>query len=849
MTNNPNLPLDENPSAAQPAAKAQPISGCVDSVMMILIGFGLAFIAYLRHISILGTTFAPETAPRTAAWIGIGLQAFIFSVVLVPLALFWPSPRRRTYQAWLVIHLMTMVLSIGFLFPPAAIQSQTVFQILVGIAILPLVLTAFRRFPSFHHPDHTPAQSEMVKSNSSSSSSPRQLWLVVGMIIIASSFPWLAIGALGSLLDTVLMLILSFVFGSITALSIVTFLSNPDRLGQRENWSEIFQNGLAASVLCVLAGSSFSFSFGSIQLVMMLSLPIIGWIFVLLNEIFHHFRTIPPSSLKLKEFYRSFSPFIFLVGSIIAFPLLFLDPDELIIVLSSQAGEILTWAFQAAALNALGLFLAVLILVIALVFARRKPPERSQLPPSKEQLATFSLGFLLIITLVIAVSIYSAVGQPGFHGERMFVILKDQADLSAVPESGDYSERRQIAYELMVKHANENQKEIRAVLSRFRVDYTPYYLINGLDVEGNFLVKLWLLRRPEVDRILENPVLRPLPRSLPVETGPLGFSPQDTWNLSMIGADRVWEEFGVRGAGIVIGQSDSGVQGDHPELADSYRGRQGSHDYNWLDPWNHSTAPVDIGGHGTHTLGTILGNRTGVAPDAVWIGCVNLARNLGNPGYYLDCMQFSFAPYPQNGDSLADGDPSVGAHILNNSWGCPPIEGCDANLFLPAVQALRRAGVFVVASAGNDGPACESLNVPPPIYSEVFSVGAVDRSGNLAPFSSIGPVTIDQSGRIKPDLVAPGVEILSSLPEGTYGRYSGTSMAGPHVAGTVALMWSANPALIGNIDLTEELLIESADPYQGFLPQCSGAENFPSTATGYGLLDAYEAVKLARETK
>jgi subtilisin family serine protease len=202
------------------------------------------------------------------------------------------------------------------------------------------------------------------------------------------------------------------------------------------------------------------------------------------------------------------------------------------------------------------------------------------------------------------------------------------------------------------------------------------------------------------------------------------------------------------------------------------------------------------------------------------------------------------APFPLDGDPFTDGDPARGAHVINNSWGCPHIEGCDPGAFLHAIQALRAAGVFVVASAGNDGPACNTLNTPPPIYAEAFAVGAVDRSGNLAFFSSIGPVTADGSNRVKPDILAPGVEVLSALPGSSYGSYSGTSMAGPHVVGVVALMWSANPDLIGDIDRTEEIIIQTAQPYTGKIPNCPGANETPSTAYGYGVINAYEAVKM-----
>ena len=235
----------------------------------------------------------------------------------------------------------------------------------------------------------------------------------------------------------------------------------------------------------------------------------------------------------------------------------------------------------------------------------------------------------------------------------------------------------------------------------------------------------------------------------------------------------------------------------------------------------------------------------GIAPGATWIGCVNLARNLGNPALYLDCWQFNFAPFPIGGDPLTDGKPELGAHVLNNSWGCPDIEGCDINTFLSAVKALRSAGVFVVVSAGNDGPECGSLNVPPAIYQDVFSVGAIDSAGDLAGFSSIGSIIGSDGERIEPDLVAPGYYVFSSTPGSTYASFSGTSMAGPHVVGVVALMWSANPALIGQIDFTTQILHQTARPFTGLLPDCPGADATPSTAVGYGILDAYAAVKQA----
>src|SRR5262249_53236917 len=159
----------------------------------------------------------------------------------------------------------------------------------------------------------------------------------------------------------------------------------------------------------------------------------------------------------------------------------------------------------------------------------------------------------------------------------------------------------------------------------------------------------------------------------------------------------VWAT-GDTGRGVVVGSSDSGVDGSHPALAGTFRGGDDS----WYDPWNGSATPVDHNGHGTHTAGTAAGARgIGVAPGATWIACVNLDRDLANPAYYLDCLQFMLAPFPRGGDPLRDGRPDRAADVLTNSWGCTAIEGCDSGALRAAVAALTTAGIYVVVAAGN----------------------------------------------------------------------------------------------------------------------------------------------------
>ncbi len=238
----------------------------------------------------------------------------------------------------------------------------------------------------------------------------------------------------------------------------------------------------------------------------------------------------------------------------------------------------------------------------------------------------------------------------------------------------------------------------------------------------------------------------------------------------------------------------------------------------------------------------MLGQHTGVAPGAEWIGCVNLARNQGNPAFYLDCMQFMLAPYPHGGDAFVDGEASKGAMIINNSWGCPATEGCDSTVFLPAVDALKKAGIFMSAAAGNTGNyGCDTVIDPPAIYSEVFSAGSVNQEGDISDFSSLESFAVDNINQPKPEILAPGENVISSYPGGGYSMASGTSFAAPHISGVVALMWSANPKLIGNIDETTKILIETSQAYQGQLPNCvAQSESIES-----GLVDAYRAVQAA----
>jgi subtilisin family serine protease len=447
------------------------------------------------------------------------------------------------------------------------------------------------------------------------------------------------------------------------------------------------------------------------------------------------------------------------------------------------------------------------------------------------------------------------------HGAQVDVLLflQEQVDLTAVEELPTLEERRQWVYETLRATALRSQAALRAELDGAGVAYRPFYVANMIALRGGRDLLTKLAARPEVARIVANPSVR---QTLP-EPGPDDVRSQAVgevvWNVESINADDVWGQ-GYTGEGIVVAGQDTGYDWDHPALLGQYRGYNGvtvTHDYHWHDAIHSpgsscgadSPFPCDDHGHGTHTMGTMIGddghgNQVGVAPGAQWIGCRNMDEGVGSPATYAECFEFFLAPYPVGGDPFTEGEPSLAPHVINNSWTCPPSEGCDPGTLQTVVENVRAAGIVVVASAGNSGSSCGSVQSPLAIYDAAFSVGATDRSGIIAGFSGRGPVTVDGSGRRKPDISAPGVRIYSSVPGTAYGPSSGTSMAGPHVAGTVALLWSAAPSLIGDVDATEDVIGRAARP-RTTTQGCGGdgAEDVPNNVYGWGIVDALAAVE------
>jgi subtilisin family serine protease len=444
---------------------------------------------------------------------------------------------------------------------------------------------------------------------------------------------------------------------------------------------------------------------------------------------------------------------------------------------------------------------------------------------------------------------HTAAGQPA----EFLVVLAEQADLRGAASLPTRKAKGRFVHAALLQTARETQGPLLAWLEANRIPHRSFYIANLIWVQGDSAVVQALAARPEVARLEGNPAIANSVRW----TTPAVASAQPNGveaNISYVHADAVWAQ-GFTGQGIVIGGQDTGYQWDHPALKFHYRGWNGStasHDYNWHDSIHtdnsdclgDSPAPCDDHGHGTHTLGTALGddgagNQIGMAPGAQWIGCRNMNDGVGTPATYLECFEFFLAPYPVGG-TPAQGDPDLAPDVTNNSWGCPPSEGCTFDSLRLAVEAQRAAGIFTVVSAGNSGPSCSTIVDPPSLYDAAYTVGAlVKGTDSLAAFSSHGPVTVDGSGRRKPDIAAPGTSIRSSDRLGTYAAMSGTSMAAPHVAGAVALLWSAHPELRGQIDATEAVLNYSA---RDLSSSACGASAVPNNTYGYGRLDALAAV-------
>ena len=449
------------------------------------------------------------------------------------------------------------------------------------------------------------------------------------------------------------------------------------------------------------------------------------------------------------------------------------------------------------------------------------------------------------------------------------IYFKEKADLSPAYNM-DWEARGHYVVKALQEAAEASQKNVRAYLDNAGVRYNHFWIDNIVIVESSDLTVLnGLLAfneiasiRAEVENVLIEPEAAVKTGTEPAPNAVLAPEP----NLVRVKATDTWA-LGFRGQGMVIANIDSGVRHTHNALVNQYRGNLGggtfNHNYNWLDPDAATTAPVDTNGHGTHVMGTMVGydggaNEIGVAPEAEWIACRGCLTNSCSSNALLTCAQWVAAPYPI-GDPGSP-DPNMRPLAVNNSWG-----SCQQSYdpwYQGVVDAWHAGGVYPIFANGNASN-CGYSSPPglntvgnPGRYGNVTGVGSSGTSNGLyAPHSNWGPTdnldTVNpQTGwaDLKPQVIAPGVSIRSSVPssDGAYesSGWTGTSMSAPHVTGMLALMIQAAPCLAGDYATLETIIEQTATPIF-YNDGVGGGPRWPNYASGWGEIDVLAAVTMA----
>ncbi|HYJ66727.1 MAG TPA: S8 family serine peptidase [Nocardioidaceae bacterium] len=427
--------------------------------------------------------------------------------------------------------------------------------------------------------------------------------------------------------------------------------------------------------------------------------------------------------------------------------------------------------------------------------------------------------------------------------EQFVIEFGEFPDLAAASRIRDWTERGEAVADALRKTAETSQADVIADLEAQGADYQSFWINNTIHVESG--TRRMALTAAGDDSVVTVRAADSIKLEQPVKAGPATNAASGVeWGIADIKADQVWENYDARGQGIVVASIDSGVQYDHPALAATYRGNLGdgniAHDYNWWDPAKicgfQETKPCDNAGHGTHTMGTMVGdggegNKIGVAPEARWIAAKGCEFDSCSEFALTSSAQWVLEPTDRKGQNP---DASKRPQIVNNSWG----GGGGDTWYQDFVRAWVAAGMFPVFSNGNAGPACATSGSPGD-YPESYSVGNYTIDGTIAPSSSRGP---GMDGENKPNISAPGTDVRSSVPGDGYAAFTGTSMAAPHLAGTIALVWSAAPSLIGDIDATRQLLDDTARDTAD--AQCGGSTD-DNNVYGEGRLDALAVVEAA----
>ncbi|MEE8418070.1 MAG: S8 family serine peptidase, partial [candidate division Zixibacteria bacterium] len=442
----------------------------------------------------------------------------------------------------------------------------------------------------------------------------------------------------------------------------------------------------------------------------------------------------------------------------------------------------------------------------------------------------------------------------------VLVYLEDQVDLAAISDELDSQnailrQRHEFVVRALQDKATETQGDLLGRLSRLQTegrieDFKPFWITNAISVNATKMEIEEIAARFDVARVYYNYEIELIePVEVKEDKGGGIITAVET-GVQAVRAPEVWA-MGITGAGVLVANMDTGVDGNHPALAARWAGvadsRYAGHpEWAWYDPYNNqNNFPYDNHGHGTHTMGSVTGaspttgDTVGVAPGAYWMSSAPIDRGGGIPGTVADAiLSFEWMVDP-------DGNPGTNwdvPAVCSNSWGLTTGHGyppCD-QLFWSYLDACEAAGTVILFSAGNEGSS--GLRRPADRATDDYrtcAVAAVDGNNPnwpIASFSSRGPTYCTPGGgaAIKPDIAAPGVNIRSSYPGGGYYYMSGTSMASPHVNGVVALMRQANPNI--SVEQIKQIIYDTA-----YDLGAAGEDN----SYGWGMIDAYEAVMLA----
>jgi subtilisin family serine protease len=428
------------------------------------------------------------------------------------------------------------------------------------------------------------------------------------------------------------------------------------------------------------------------------------------------------------------------------------------------------------------------------------------------------------------------------HRATYWVLMRSHADLSGAVAIRGWSARGSYVFRKLTATARSSQRPLTALLAKERVPFRPFWIINAVRVRSGARTLAMVAGRPEVARIVADRSYRVEPTTRMADVSAI------EWNIQRIRAPEVWSTYADFGQNVTVGSIDTGVQFDHPALRRQYRGISTigttvRHDYNWWDP-SHVCDPLgrfpcDNNGHGTHTMGVIVGddggsNQIGVAPKANWITAKGCETDSCSLSALMSSGQWMLAPTKTDGSMPR---PGLRPQAVNNSWSSA--NGADT-FYQAIVRSWVAAGIFPVFSVGSTGPGCGTVGSPGS-YPESYAVSAFDMNNNVASFASRGPSPL--GGAIKPNVTAPGVSIRSSVPTNSYAVFSGTSMAVPHAVGTVALIWRGAPAFWGDIAGTRTIIDQTAIDSSDLT--CGGSPG-NNNVYGEGRLDAFAAVTKAK---